>query len=110
MGKNTKDKVKDLLNEVQDNNHKKVLVYALDGCPACDELKNKFEKIGLNYESIKMNGNDEMWADLEKRGGSEYAPQAEVDGYLIKESEYENMNDLISCVLTNLLSRKIVVK
>ena len=37
--KNTKDKVKNLLKEVQDNNHKKVLVYALDGCPACDHTR-----------------------------------------------------------------------
>jgi len=110
MENNTKDKVNNLLKEVKDNNHKKVLVYALDGCPACDELKGKFDKIGLNYESIKMNGNDDMWADLEKRGGSDFAPQAEVEGYLIKESEYENMNDLIGCVLTNLLNGKIVVK
>lgn len=110
MSVKNNEQVKRLIEEIQENNHKKILVYALDGCPACEELKNKFEKIGLQYESIKMNGNDEMWAKLSDMGGSEYAPQVQVEDYLIKENEYDNVNDLISCTLTNLLNRKIIIK
>jgi glutaredoxin len=103
------EKVKVLLEDVKKNNHKKVLVYALDGCPACEELKEKFDKIGLVYENVRMNGNDEMWSKLSDMGGSEYAPQVQVEDYLVKENEYEDVNQLIGCTLTNLLGRKIVI-
>ena len=99
-----------LLKEVEENNYKKVIVYALDGCPACNDVKKKFDQIGLKYETVIMNGNDEMWDKLEEMGGSEYAPQVQVEDYLIKENEYEDINQLISCALTNLLNRKIIVK
>lgn len=104
------NKVNKLLKEIQDNNHKKVLVYALEGCPACVELKEKFDKIGLEYENVEMNGNEEMWEKLEEMGGSEYAPQVQVENYLIKEEEYNDINELISQTLTNMLERKIVIK
>lgn len=110
MSVKNNEQVKRLIEEIQENSHKKILVYALDGCPACEELKDKFEKIGLQYESVKMNGNEEMWTKLTDMGGSEYAPQVQVEDYLIKENEYDTINDLISCTLTNLLNRKIIIK
>lgn len=104
-----KESVKKLLKEINDNNHKEVVVYALEGCPACEELKNKFDNIGLTYENVIMNGNEKMWKELEDMGGSDFAPQVKVEGYLIKEEEYDTVNDLISRTLTNLLGRKIIV-
>jgi glutaredoxin len=102
--------VKRLLEDIEKNNHKEVIVYALEGCPACEDLKNKFDKMGLTYEVVVMNGNQEMWDKLDEMGGSEYAPQVQVVDYLIKESEYEDINQLISQTLTNLLERKIIIK
>lgn len=104
-----KDKIKQLLQEINDNSYKKVTVYALEGCPACEELKKKFNNIGLVYENVTMNGNDDMWKKLHEMGGSDFAPQVQVEGYLIKEDEYDDVNQLISETLTNLLGRKIVV-
>lgn len=104
-----KESVKRLLKEISDNSHKEVVVYALEGCPACEELKTKFDNIGLTYENVTMNGNEKMWKELEDMGGSDFAPQVKVDGYLIKEEEYDTVNDLISETLTNLLGRKIIV-
>jgi glutaredoxin len=102
--------IRRLLQEIKDNNHKKVVVYALDGCPACEELKRKLDNIGLVYENVTMNGNEEMWDKLEQMGGSEYAPQVQVEDYLIKEDEYETVNELISRTLTNMIGRDIIVK
>ena len=102
-----KEKIKQLLKEINENSHKKVIVYALDGCPACNDLKNKFNNIGLTYETVIMNGNDDLWDELASMGGSEYAPQVKVEDYLIKEDEYDDVNQLISQTLTNLLGRKI---
>ena len=104
-----KEKIKQLLKEISENSHKKDIVYALDGCPACNDLKTKFDNIGVVYETITMNGNDVMWDKLADMGGSEYAPQVQVEDYLIKEDEYDDVNQLISETLTNLLGRKIIV-
>jgi glutaredoxin len=109
MNKNNPQVVK-LLEDVKNNSDKKVVVYALDGCPACEELKSKLEKIGVVYENVRMNGDEEMWAKLAEMGGSDFAPQVQVEGYLIKENEYDTINDLVSCTLTNLLNRKVVIK
>ena len=109
MNKENKQ-IKNLLEEIKENGDKKVLVYSLDGCPACNELKNKLDKIGLLYEVVEMDGNEEMWSKLDQMGGSDYAPQVKVEDHLIKENEYTNINQLISCALTNLLNRKIVIK
>lgn len=102
--------VKQLLKEINENNDKKVVVYALDGCPACEELKSKLEKVGVLYENIVMNGNEEMWDKLEEMGGSDFAPQVQVEDYLIKEEEYETVNELLGETLTRMLGRKITIK
>ena len=102
--------VKQLIKEINENNDKKVVVYALDGCPACEELKTKLEKVGVVYENVVMNGNDKMWDKLDKMGGSEFAPQVQVEDYLIKEEEYETINELIGKTLTRMLGRKITIK
>jgi len=106
----SKEKVKELLKEIEDNSHKKVVAYTLEGCPACEELKTKFDKMGLTYENVVMNDNEEMWDKLAEMGGSDFAPQVMVESYLIKEEEYEDVNELISATLTNLLERKITIK
>lgn len=105
-----KEKILKLLNEIKENNHKNVIVYALDGCPACDELKQKLSNVGVVYETITMNGNEDMWKELEDRGGSEFAPQVEVEGYLIKEEEYETVNELISKGISLLIGKKVILK
>jgi glutaredoxin len=102
--------VKQLLKEINENNDKKIVVYALDGCPACEELKSKLEKVGVLYENIVMNGNEEMWDKLEEMGGSDFAPQVQVEDYLIKEEEYETVNELLGETLTRMLGRKITIK
>ncbi len=102
--------VKRLLQEIKDNSHKNVKIYSLNDCPACIDLKEKVEKIGLVFENVDMGGNDEMWDKLEKMGGSDFVPQVEVEGVLIKESEYETITDLISKTLSRLLERKIIIK
>jgi glutaredoxin len=102
--------VKQLLKEINENNDKKIVVYALDGCPACEELKSKLEKVGVLYENVVMNGNEEMWDKLEEMGGSDFAPQVQVEDYLIKEEEYETVNELLGETLTRMLGRKITIK
>ena len=37
-------KVKTLLEDIEKNKEKKILIYSLEGCPACKELKTKLDK------------------------------------------------------------------
>lgn len=110
MNKSSEIKIKKLLQEIKNNNHKKVVVYSLDGCPACEEYKTKVNKLGLTYEVVEMSGNEKMWKKLGEIGGSDFVPQVKVEDYLIKENEYDSVNELISKTLTNLLNKKIVIK
>lgn len=109
MNKNNPQVIK-LLKEIEENKNKKVLVYSLQGCPACDELKEKLDKLGLVYENVEMSGNDKVWDELSDMGGSDFVPQVRVLDHLIKESEYETITDLIGKTLSNLLDRKIIIK
>lgn len=102
--------IKRLLTEIEENNHKEVIVYSLPTCPSCIDLKKKLDKINVQYETVNMEGNEKMWDELKSNGGSEYVPQVEVDGYLIKENEYKDVNELISKALSNMVGRKIVIK
>lgn len=108
MGKN--DQIKNLMEEISNNKGKKTTVYSLNGCPSCEELKEKFEKLGIQYDNVEMGGNEKMWSELEQMGGSDFVPQVMVEGYLIKEDEYETVNDLIGKTLSNLIGRKIIIK
>lgn len=110
MEEKTKNKIKQLLQEIKENSHKKIKLYSLDGCPACEEFKTKIDRLGVTYENIEMGGDDKMWEKLSQMGGSDFVPQVQVEDYLIKEDEYEDVNELISKTLTNLLERKIVIK
>ncbi len=110
MDEAKKQKIGQLLKEIKDNNNKKIIVYALDGCPACNELKQKLDNVGVTYENVSMDGNEKMWEELEKRGGSDFAPQVEIEGYLIKEEEYETVNELISKTISLMIERKVVLK
>lgn len=110
MSDKSNGQIKRLLSEIQDNSHKEIKLYGLPGCPACVELKEKMEKIGIVYESVNMDENDELWDTLAEMGGSDFVPQVQVEGYLIKEHEYTDLNELISKTLTNLLERNIVIK
>ena len=105
-----KEKIVKLLTEIKDNNYKEVIVYSLEGCPACDELKKKFDNIGITYEQVVMNGNDDMWEKISEMGGSDCAPQVKIQDYLIKEEEYESINELISRVVSKMIGKNIILK
>ena len=61
-------------------------------------------------ENIDMESNEDMWKELEKRGGSDFAPQVDIEGYLIKEDEYETVNELISKTISLMIDRKVFLK
>jgi hypothetical protein len=55
-----------------------------------------------------MDGNDEMWKWLKENGGKDYVPQANVEGKII--SEFEEVNDLVGMIISEMVGRKIIIK
>lgn len=48
-----------------------VVLFTLEGCPACEEYKPRFEKIAAAYKDrfpiVRADANDEKYADLAER-------------------------------------------
>ena len=102
------NQIQKLLSEINNNSDKKVTVYSLIHCPACNELKEKLEHLNIVYENVDMEGNDEVWKVLREEGGKDYVPQVRVNNKLIHE--FDVINDLIGLVITEVVGRKIIIK
>lgn len=105
---NKKGRVKRLLEEISLNNDKVVDVYTLDTCPSCKSIKNKFDKLGVNYVTTDVNEDSDKWGDLVSETGEEFVPQITVNGKAIKD--FENVNELLSKTITEMIGRKIILK
>jgi glutaredoxin len=105
---NNNPQIKRLLEDIQSNKDKNLILYSIDGCPACEEFKSKLAKLDITYESVDMEGNDDMWTKLEEMGGSEFVPQITIEGNLIKE--YNDVNELLSKTISEIINRKVILK
>ena len=103
MGK----KVERLLEEIK-NSQEKVTIYSMDGCPYCTQIKERLDKVGVNY-SVELMESDDDWEVLkELSGGPQHVPQVMVNDMMI--SEYEDPKELFGLVLTEVVKRNIVIK
>lgn len=107
MNKNN-PQIKRLLEDINTNSTKKLVLYSIDGCPACVEFKEKLNRLDIRYENVEMQDNEEMWAKLEEMGGSEYVPQITVEGTIIKD--YKDVNELLSKTISEMINRKVILK
>ncbi len=103
-----KPSVKRLLESIERNNNKEVNVFYLDGCPSCKSIKSKFDKLGVSYTTTDVNEETERWNDLVKETGEEFVPQVTVSGKAIKN--FENVNELISKTISEMIGRKVILK
>jgi len=60
------------------------------------------------YEYVEMEDNEKMWTWLKENGGQDYVPQVKVEDKLI--NEFEEINDLVGMVISEMVGRKIVIK
>lgn len=97
-----------LLEDIKNNGDKKVTLYTMSHCPACKELKNKLEHLKITYENVEMEGNDDMWMKIREEGGKDYVPQVRVENTLIHE--FDQVNDLVGMVISEMIGRKIIIK
>jgi glutaredoxin len=103
------EQIQKLLEDIRNNDDKKIILYTMENCPACKELKGKMEHLNIKYENVEMENNEKMWEWLkETSGGKDYVPQVSVEGKLL--NEYEEINDLMGLVITEIIGRRIVIK
>lgn len=107
MNKNN-PQIKRLLEDINNNSNKKLTVFSIKGCPACDEFKGKLGELGITYENIDMEGNEKMWKKLTDMGGTEFVPQIMIEGNLIKD--YQDVNELLSKSISEIIERKVILK
>lgn len=100
--------VQKLLEDIRNNSEKNITIYTMEHCPACKDLKTKLDHVGIVYENVEMEGNDKVWAWLKKNGGQDYVPQVRVEDKLL--SEFDEINDLVGMVISEMIGRKIVIK
>jgi glutaredoxin len=100
--------IKRLLEDLNSNQDKNITLYSINGCPACEEFKDKLGKLDITYESIDMEDNEPMWKKLEEMGGSEYVPQIKIEDTLIKE--YNDVNELLSKTISEIIDRRVILK
>ena len=100
--------IKRLLEDISSNSNKEIILYSINGCPACEEFKSKLNKLDIVYENVDMEDNTEVWKKLENMGGSEFVPQITIEGKLIKD--YRNVNELLSKTISEMINRKVILK
>lgn len=101
------EQVQKLLQEIKLNSYKEITLYTMEHCPACKELKNKLEHLNINYTNVEMDGNEEMWKWLKENGGKDYVPQVNVEGKIL--NEFDQINDLVAMVISEMVGRKIII-
>jgi glutaredoxin len=100
-------KIKNFLQKIRESN-KNIKIFSIDGCPACEEFKNKLSFLNINYHIMDMVKNPELWDDIKNLGGGDYVPQILVNDVLIYE--YNDINELLSKVFTEILGKKVIIK
>lgn len=59
----------------------KVIIYSADFCPYCKHAKALFDRKGVAYEVIEIDGSDEARADMAKKtNGARTIPQIVING------------------------------
>ena len=102
------EQIQKLLQEIKENSDKQITLYTMEHCPACKELKRKLDHLNIVFENIEMEGNEKMWTYLKETGGKDYVPQVSVEGKLL--NEFDEINDLIGMVISEMIGRRIVIK
>jgi hypothetical protein len=55
-----------------------------------------------------MENNDEMWTWLKENGGKDYVPQVNIEGKIL--NEFEEINELVGMLISEMIGRKIIIK
>jgi glutaredoxin 3 len=77
----------------------KIIMYATRFCPYCMMARRLLKKKGVEFEEIRVDGNADLWQEMEERTGRHTVPQifigdVHVGGYDdLSQLEHENKLD-----------------
>ena len=52
-----------------------VIMYTTRFCPYCMRARRLLKSKGVDYKEIRVDGNNELWEEMEKRSGRNTVPQ-----------------------------------
>lgn len=60
-----------------------VIIYSTPFCPYCLLAKKYFEKNGIAFNEINVEGNEEALNEMERKSGQTNVPVLEIDGHVM---------------------------
>lgn len=80
-----------------------VVVFTLDGCIFCEELKNRLNEEKINFLEIEINSNPIIWEQVVQQTNYDYLPTVFIKlgennngPVFVPSIDYEDNDDLIS--------------
>ncbi len=55
-----------------------IVLYSMEGCPYCDELKGYLQNEGMDYKPIDIEEKEHLWEKVKNITGEDYVPTAMV--------------------------------
>ena len=84
-----------------------VIVFSLEGCSHCVDLKKKLNEVGIQYIEIEVTKNKEIWDKVVEQTGHNSLPSVyiSIDGgdkgpIFVPERDYQTQEELIEKIKT----------
>jgi len=74
---------------------KKVVIYTIQHCPHCEELKDFLRKRGIEFEDIDVEENDEAAEEIIEKTGQNGFPVIDIDGEIIIGFDEEKISEAL---------------
>ena len=52
----------------------RIVLYSMEGCPYCDELKGYMQMEGIDYNPIDIEVKEKLWESVKEITGEDYVP------------------------------------
>lgn len=79
-----------------------IIVFTLDGCSHCVELKKELKKLDIDFTEIEVESNKEIWNSVVKQTGHNSLPSVYISiaggdegPIFVPERDYKDRDDLI---------------
>lgn len=88
---------------------KKILVFTLNGCPLCEELKRRLREVSIDFYEVEITQNPEIWNELKGQINDDLLPTIfiQTDHYgngfvYTPEVDFNDINEIIEIIKNNI--------
>lgn len=89
---------------------KRLVVFTMNGCPHCEELKEELKQENLDYTEYEIFEHPFIWDQIVKETGNEYLPtifiQTDDEGnglVFVPEKDFNTKEELMNIIKTNII-------